>query len=178
MKYLLPCESCSQPITVATAQAGDDVRCPECDSSTPVPKLGVLKALPAAESESQPETGRTRGVGGGSFVFAAMAMVAVVCFGVAVFCGIRWGMVTVPQTTEGNIADLRQQYSELPPANLIREWEDMEKYGLDIVGTFKYHTLQKQKDDWGNATLVAIAIGVGSLIIGFVASLWRPQKMV
>jgi len=101
----------------------------------------------------------------------------VLCFGVAVFCGIRWSMVTVPQTTEGNIADLRQQYSELPPANLIREWEDMENYGLDIVGTFKYHTLQKQKDDWGVSTLVAIGIGFLAMVIGFGAAIRRPKKM-
>lgn len=174
MNYLLSCESCDTTLEVSPAKAGGQVECPSCNGSVPVPKLGVLRGLPVAQSGADQPPARSSG--GGQFVFAAMAAIALLCFIAAGYCGIRWAMIEVPMTTEQNIADVEQKYAELPAANLVREWEDMEKYGMDLVGSFGYHVLQKQKDGWRNGAVATSGIGVLALVIGIATTTFSRKK--
>ena len=62
-----------------------------------------------------------------------LGLIATACLLVAGFCGIRWSLIDVSGTTEQHIANYREQYKGLTAAELIREYEQMEKYGLDLA---------------------------------------------
>ncbi|MFK7769447.1 MAG: hypothetical protein AB8B55_19695 [Mariniblastus sp.] len=46
-RYLLPCPTskCEYQFELVTKQAGQDLKCPKCDSDVEAPKLGVLRTL-------------------------------------------------------------------------------------------------------------------------------------
>ena len=171
--HLLPCPACNSQIPVSPSQAGDETNCPDCQAVVAIPRLGDLRQLPRDDQgEDQhaaakgTETSAARSVGFGLFAFVAAG-----CLLVAAYCGIRWFLTDVGLSTEEHIAALRDEYKTLQPAKLIREYESMEEFGLELPEPFRYKVIENSKRSWGQSASVAATAGVAALItswlIGF-----------
>ncbi len=177
--YLLTCSHCQTSIPVSPAQAGDEIPCPQCGEVARVPKLGELRQLPTAGTPGVPEVGPSEVASGGRTTgFVIFGGLATLCLLIAAFCGIRWALITVPSNTELHIDQMRQAYKEAQSAQLIREWEDMEKYGVDIVSAYNYQKIANEKRRWG--TDAAVAGSIAGLCIlaawGFARSGRQPES--
>lgn len=167
--YPLPCPSCSAIQHVSVAKAGDVVICDQCGADVPVPKLGDLKRLAPVETASQGRQGGASEESGKSpMLFVGLGLLAVAALVIAAFCGLRWALITVPMTTEGHIARYAEEYPQVAPAVLIREYESMEKYGLELAGPLGYTKISDQKREWGTNAVVASGVGLVSIVSAFV----------
>ncbi len=160
LMYLLNCAHCQVPTPVSPAQAGDELVCASCGKPVLVPKLGELKRLPMTESPSTkaapPEEMSSAGRTTGFVIFGGLATL---CLLATAFCGIRWALISVPSDTQTHIEEMRQAYKVAASAQLVREWEEMEKYGVDIVSPYKYQRIANEKRRWGINTAVAGSLG-------------------
>ena len=167
--HLLPCPHCEKALSVSPSKAGEETSCPHCGGSLLIPKLGELKQLPLdEESSSGDAASRSAPAEGSSLakgVFAVAGLVAAASLLVAAFCGLRWALVEVPATTDDHVSVIRQELAERSAAELVREYEDMEKRGLDLGVPFKYKEIADLKSAWGRNAIIAGAIGVGSLLL-------------
>lgn len=176
--HLLPCPSCESSIEVAPSQAGNQITCPSCGASVPIPKLGQLRQLPRAEQSDQVrDTGAAReaGGGGGSIAFGLLGLIATASLLIAGFCAVRWVLMEVPTDTESHIAELQAAYKDLKPAELIREYEQMEEFGLDMPMPYKYHTAQMERAVWGRNSLIAGGVFLISLAAAVMLGMTRPR---
>ncbi len=127
--------------------------------------FGYYPLLSSSRSQKgrreQMETDRSMAPGAG---FLVLGLIATASLLVAGFCGIRWVLIDVPNTTQEHIASMREQYRELSAAELIREYEQMDRYGIELVTPYKYKQLQIKKDSWGrNASIAAAVAGLAVL---------------
>lgn len=100
-------------------------------------------------------------------MFTALLLVSLVSLIITGYCGIRWALVKVPATTELHIEELRNVYDKATPAELIREWEQMEKQGVDIASPYSYQRVADEKQDWGFNTVIAglvTLLGLGGAV--------------
>ncbi|MFK8114451.1 MAG: hypothetical protein AB8B91_19770 [Rubripirellula sp.] len=169
--HQLPCPSCQAPIPVSPSQAGDRTTCPKCSAEVDIPKLGELRQLPVEDSQTaNPESRQAAGGGGKGFIFLALGMIGVVSLLMAGYCGIRWVLIDVPATSEIHIADYKERYENLTAAELVREYEDMEKFGVELAGPFKYKLDELKKTAWGGKAAGAGVVGLisiaGAFLIG------------
>ncbi len=176
--HLLPCPHCEAPIAVSPSQAGDDTTCPSCQSAVVIPKLGQLRQLPTAGDASEGDVAEKLE---SSFfsqgVFITLGLIATACLLIAGFCGIRWALIDVPVTTESHIEALREEYDKLSAARLIREYEDMEKYSLDLAAPFQYKQLEVEKHKWGRNASIAAGVGALCMVGAFgVANATRRKR--
>lgn len=158
--YLLTCSHCQCSIPITPAQAGDETTCSSCGQLVQVPKLGELRQLPLAEKTAPPpdDTANTQSVGLNT-AFVILSSIATVSLLAAAFCGIRWSLIEVTNNTTQHVGELRQAYLDAKPAELIREWEAMEKSGTDIVFPYTYQKMADEKRRWGNNAAIAGTIG-------------------
>ena len=163
--YLLTCSHCQASVPVSPAQAGDEMSCPACAQAVRVPKLGELRQLPLANQSATPaDVAIATGSAGTNTGFVIFGLIATISLLIASFCGIRWALVKVPTNTTEHVNQLREAYKVAAPAELIREWESMEKYGVDIVSSYSYQKLADEKRTWGNNTVIAGAVGGLSIL--------------
>jgi len=170
--HLLPCPHCDAKLSVAPSQAGDNMPCPECGQSVAIPSLGQIRQLPQAEQEAsstqssgsatQSDVSAIRRAG-----FLLFGLIAIGSLMIAAYSGIRWYLIDVPATTEEHIAMIREEYAEAPAAQLIREFEDMERYGLELATPYRYKVIENERNDWGQNASIAGAIG-GVAVLGAV----------
>lgn len=166
--YLLPCSDCDESVPVTAAQAGGQTGCPHCGAALEIPNLGQLRQLAASEPPGAALPGHAASRQGGRQVgFALFAFVAAGAFLVSGYCGIRWIFTDVPMTTEEHIARLRVGYQSIEPARLINEYQEMEKYGLDLPQPFAYQAIAEARRAWGRNGLIAGAIGLVGLVGAF-----------
>ncbi len=162
--HLLPCPHCQASIVVSPSQAGDETTCPECQASVAIPKLGDIRQLPLADEEPTVQaTAQGEPSSWHSAAFLVLGLIATASLLIAGFCGIRWSLIEVPGTTEEHIATYRQEYAALTAAELIREYEQMERVTLDLGGPYKYKRDEMTRNKWGKNA--SIAAGVGGLAI-------------
>ncbi|MCG8649939.1 MAG: hypothetical protein MI861_08900 [Pirellulales bacterium] len=166
--HLLPCPTCQASITVSPSQAGDQLNCPSCQSAVDIPKLGQLRQLPRAEADRGAQTAdrqpRVANSSGRQATFAVFGVIATISLFIAGFCAIRWYLVDVPMTTERHIAKFKEEYKKLKPAELIREYEQMERFSLDITVPFEYKKEENKRNRWRRNALVSGAVcGIASL---------------
>ncbi len=179
--YLLPCTSCDAGIPVSPSQAGGQAQCPLCGASVDIPKLGELRLLAKVEEtvDSKENLAGREASGARSIGFGLFAFLAAGCLLVGSFCGIRWFLTDVPLTSEQHIAELRQQYKAIEPAQLIREYEQMEKYGLELPEPYTYQIAANAKRDWGRNALIAGGLGsVCGLIAVLLAATARRKQAI
>lgn len=165
--YLLPCSECDQSLKVSPAQAGDAVSCPTCKATVPIPKLGDLRRLEVVESEPDPLVRGQENDHSSSFValFAAIGLIAAASLLASGFCGIRWALTKVPATTDEHVLIIRDELSKRTAAELIREYEDMERRGLDLGLPFKYKEIAMTKASWGQNAIISGSVGLVSLLV-------------
>jgi hypothetical protein len=164
---LLPCPSCDQKIAVVVSQAGSEITCPGCQKEIQIPNLGDLKRLGAAQAENSgefakefrgktsPETNAGRRV-----LFAGLMAIAGTAVIIGIFCFVRYLAIQVPATTETHIAEIDGMYHQVSAAQLVREWQQMEKYGLDVAAPYQYKKLAIEKASWGRNSLIALVVFV------------------
>ena len=171
--YELTCPECQTANSVTPAKAGGELACAACSHSIAVPKLGELKRLPLVDGsaeKSQLQTGPSGLSGGRSMAFAALGAVSLLCFLGTAFCGVNWATINVPTTTESHLADLKATYRMASAARLIREYEDITKYGVDIPQPYPYRSIELRKQAWGNKSVAFAGAGLlaaaSSILVG------------
>ena len=178
--HLLPCPSCDASIPVAPSQAGETVACPSCQASVAIPKLGELRQLPRVESEDGPARGPRAGGEANRFArtgFMIAGLVATACLLVSGFCGIRWALTDVPNSTERHVVSMRKDMSEFSAAELIRAYEEMDKTTLELTLPFRYKELEVRRAQWGRNAIVAASLGAAAVLTAIgLASLGRRQE--
>lgn len=169
--YLLPCSHCDASVPITTSQAGGAADCPACHAQVEVPTLGKVRQLPMSESGIASEQKRQAAAssGGGSIGFLVLGMIATAALVIAGFCGIRWFLIDVPLTTQTHIAEYEKAYQGIEPAKLVREYEQMEKYPLDLVPMYTYKKTEQTKADWGRSAAIAGGVGLLAAIGAFLA---------
>ncbi len=159
-----PCPHCSHDVSVAISQAGSEVSCPGCRQPVVVPRLGDLRRLQAAASDpaveregkqslrSSTDNAGRRALFSGALVIAAIAALA------GAFCLSRYLSIEVTSTTEDHIAEVETSYHQVPAAQLVREFQQMEKYNLDVASPFEYKKLQMEKSKWARSGSICLAV--------------------
>lgn len=178
--HLLPCPHCQASLRVSTTQAGGAATCPNCQATVPIPKLGVLRDLPLADGEPEADP-RVRGeIAEASPLFQVgyglAGLIAGASLLIAGFCGIRWALMEAPTTTDQHVATMRQELSERTAAELIREYERMEKQSIDLAIPFKYKELAIRKAEWGRNASIAASVGVVALLVAIALAMRRRRK--
>lgn len=102
-------------------------------------------------------------------MFILLSMVAVGALLVSGYCGVRWALVQVEATTESHSEEIRERYLASDPSVLIREFEDMEKYSLDLIAPYSYQKKANEKATWAGyasvSGLLALVCGGGGLAL-------------
>ncbi len=168
--YLLPCPACENSLPVAPSKAGESLVCPACNGSLQVPKLGELKLLPPANEPAQEGSGSNAYVDDAPVArvgFLLAGFTATVCLLIASFCGLRWFLLPVPNSTARHIETTRADMESFTPAELIRAYEEMEKTPIDLVLPYVYKEKENFRNRWGrnalysgSAGLMAVAVAV------------------
>lgn len=145
------------------------MRCPECSQSVAVPKLGDLKELPTIgelENVSAEKNFSSATVEADSpFVVVALGLIATAALLVASYAALRWYLSPVDLTTESHLELYQEEYQKLPAALMIREYESIEKFGLELPIATPYIKQAEQRRQWGTAA-VGSAIAAALSIIG------------
>lgn len=162
---LLPCPHCDQKVSVAISQAGSQVKCQGCQQVIPVPKLGELKRIASEEAASGmvSESVAANAISSDSqagkrVLFGGLLAIAGVAAIVGLFCLVRYLSVDVPATTEMHIAEIDQVFHQSPAAQLVREFQEMEKFNLDASAPYNYKKLEKEKSRWARNSLIAAGV--------------------
>ena len=183
--YRLDCPHCQSPTPVGPASAGDTVPCDSCGQSIAVPRLGDLKRLPpvdpaesptdqksAARSDTsaKPRSASPTRTGGDSnpILLAIAGLLIVGGLLTAGFCGFQYYLSEVPMTTQRHLAEYDQVYREVPPANLILEYESMEEQNIDLAGPLVYVKMGQTKRRWATNAIAGLAVasvGLGGVLI-------------
>lgn len=178
--HLLPCPQCQTEIQVAPSKAGGETVCPNCQTSVAIPKLGELKHLPladvtpAAEPRRGPPAQSASGMQAG---FVTLGLIATVSLLIAGFCSIRWYLIDASMSTEKHISEFQKAYVDLKPAELIREYEQMEEYGIDMPVPFKYKKIEDEKNGWGRkASIAGTVCGVSFLGAAILSATGRRKR--
>lgn len=133
-----------------------------------VPTLGKLRDLPPADvSSSVADRGAGRSRDGGNLptvLFTALGLLAAGLFLAAAFCAVNWATISVPVTTESHIEQFRGAYQEVSSAQMIREWEDINKYGIDLPVPYQYRTMELDKQSWGRSALIFVGLGAAAVM--------------
>lgn len=169
----LICPHCGSLLAVAPSQAGDQIKCLSCQQTVDVPKLGVLKQLPKQQSSASAEegsisfqdTGSTPRIG-----ITALGLIATAALLIAGYCGIRWAMIDAKYSTQSHLAELRDAYADAKPAELIREYEQMQEASLELPHPYQYKVIENRKRGWGRngavAGSVALVAAIGAFFLG------------
>lgn len=172
-----PCPHCSRLLEVATSRAGGEVPCPHCARRVAVPKLGELRRLESAATRTAPAAAPAETSVARRIAFVTLLGIAAVTGLVGAFCIVRYAAITVPETTEGHIAQLQELYPQLPGGQLVREWQDLERFTPALAGPYPYQQLADEKSDWlwQGLTALGVTLGCALLAIGLVAR--RPRRL-
>lgn len=171
--YKLTCPHCAAINQVSAAKAGGEIDCAACHDTVAVPKLGELRTLPAVGETSADKVAANAAVGlsgGRSLAFIALGLVCLLCLLGAAFCGVNWATAEVPMTTQKHLDLLKEDYAQVSSAQMIREFEDVTEFGVDIQNPLYYRTLELKREAWKSKTIafasVAAAASVLAVLIG------------
>jgi len=183
---LLPCPFCNRSISVTISQAGSEVTCPECQRAVEVPKLGELKRLAASAEQPEspqlssqwangPADSSAESNSGRRIAFAGLLAIAGVALVAGAFCFVRYLAIEIPATSEAHIAEIEQIYKQVPASQLVREWQQMEKYGLDVPSPYGYKKLEIEKNRWQRNTLISAGV-IGIALVAAVGLMLTSPK--
>ncbi len=171
LMYPLPCPACQQTISVTNSQAGSSTTCPHCGNVVAVPKLGDLRRLAEVAGPSTVPSAASSVNEGGEFRRAAFAVVITLA-GIAGlgggFCAIRYWNVDVPGTTEMHLEEVRATFKQVPASQLVREYQQMERYGLEVSQPYVYKKLELEKAGWLKNTMIALGIFGGLALLAII----------
>ncbi|KAA5542238.1 hypothetical protein FYK55_15665 [Roseiconus nitratireducens] len=143
-----------------------------------VPKLGELRQLPRVESAPQdrPPPPTAAPSVGANIAFIMLSLIAAAALLGAAYCGIRWALIEADENTETHMAEIAARYEKVDPSVLIREYEDMEEYSVDLVAPYNYKVVADEKRKWGWNAVIAGCVGLFCGIAGLLAASRSPGK--
>ena len=163
--HLFRCPHCQRDLPVSTTQAGETIRCEGCQAEVTLPRLGELRRLPAVdggERQTADDAGPPMGARVAFGIFGGVAAIALV---VAAFAAVQALAVDVPRTTESHIEEIRETYSELTAAELIREYEDIQRYGIDLAIPLNYRVAELSRRKWLVTGGFALGIALAASLV-------------
>ncbi|MEM9366781.1 MAG: hypothetical protein AAGD07_12365 [Planctomycetota bacterium] len=168
--FQLPCPECESVLVVSTARAGSTMTCDACQQEINIPKLRELKQLDIADTApAQASPANTESAGGRSVAFAGIAFLATACLVAGAFSGVRYALLDAPMSTEKHIEEVERVYPTVTSAQLFREWEDLDEFGVDLIAPYQYQKAAEKKANWGRSTIAFLAGFVacfgGSLVL-------------
>jgi hypothetical protein len=170
---LLHCPSCSASVDVPTSRAGSEIQCPSCHTTISVPKLGELRKL---ESQASPDGKSATSNTGQRTAFALLLTIAAIALVGASYCMVRFAAIEVPATTEEHIAEIELFYSQMPVAQLVGEWREMEDFSPELASPYTYQLIADEKAEWLRSGLIGFAIAALAGVLAFVSlSLGRAK---
>ncbi len=149
--YQLTCPHCESINEVSAAKAGGEINCEKCHAILSVPKLGELRKRPSAVETSEARTAANAAVGlsgGRSLAFISLSIVCLLALLGAAFCGVNWANTDAPMSTERHLELLRDEYAKVGSAQMIREYEDITEFGVDIPAPLPYRTQELEREAW------------------------------
>jgi len=163
----LSCPQCDQKIMVAVSQAGSKTTCPNCQREVAIPTLRELRRLrdpsdstdPSEKQQSSESTTARR------IVFAILMLIAGTTGIAGLFSAVRYVAIEVPATTETHVAEIERAYKQVPASQLVREWQQMEKFGLDSSTPYNYKRMAIEKARWGRNGLIGLCVFAMSVIV-------------
>ncbi len=173
---LLPCPHCSHRIEVAVSRAGAEIECPACHQSVAVPKLGELRQLDSSSQKPSPVSASGAALGR-RVAFVALLAIAAIASIIAAFGFIRAATITVPETTAGHIAEMSRIYSEVPAAQLVREWQHMETFHPETAAPHSYKLIADEKARWLRQGLIGLAVAAISAVAATLLIMLQPKKI-
>ncbi len=177
--YKLTCPHCEATNEVSAAKAGGEIACDACHESIDVPKLGELRKHPAATESGQSKTAANAAVGlsgGRSLAFVTLSLVCLLSLLGAVFCGVNWATTEVPFTTQKHLELLRDHYAHASSAQLIREYEDITEFGVDIPHPLLYRTLELKREAWKHKTIGFAVLSIATVVLAMIVGRQRRAK--
>lgn len=172
--HLFRCPHCQRDFPVSPTQAGEAIRCEGCSAELVLPRLGELRRLPPAdggERHSPNDPGPPVGARVAFGIFGGVAAIALI---VAAFAAVQALAVDVPRTTDSHIEEIRETYSGLTAAELIREYEDIQRYGIDLAIPLNYRVAELSRRKWLITGGIALGIAaVASLVAAGTAAAGR-----
>jgi len=127
MKYLLPCERCSEKLTVDLSQAGRQLVC-RCGATLEVPSLRAIRSLETvADAGAKPVRRSWSPARGVSFAVGLVIVLAGLF--VAGNAGFRWATAKVPPPP-ANAEPLLPELDTLSSADTWDAWLDFRNNGL------------------------------------------------
>jgi len=160
----ISCPVCGRAIPVVVSQAGSEVTCSACQRSVAIPKLGELRRLEAEQSGNSENAVAKRRQSNGEanatrrLCFAGATAIAFLAALIGLFCLVRWALIQVPANTEIHVAEVNTMFHQVGAAQLVREWQQMEKYGLELTGLYGYKKMEIEKSTWANYGLISLAV--------------------
>jgi len=170
----LSCPQCDQKITVAISQAGSNATCPSCQREVSIPTLRELRQLPDLSNYEEPRESAT----GRRIVFAILMLIAGTAAVAGLFSAIRYVAIDVPATTETHIAEMERVYKVVPASQLVREWQQMEKFGLDASTPYNYKKMAIEKAKWGRNGLIGLCVFALSAIVATVLGIRDSSQKI
>ncbi|HBJ39130.1 MAG TPA: hypothetical protein DDZ51_31165 [Planctomycetaceae bacterium] len=142
----------------------------------PVPKLGELRKLQSQSAESAAKPPASSTATGQRTAFALLMAIAAIAIVGASYCVVRYAAIEVPATSEDHIAEIEQLYSQMPDAQLVREWQEMEDFSPELASPYVYQLVAEEKSRWLRNALIGFAIAAVSGVIAFLSlSLGRTK---
>lgn len=166
---LLPCPSCSATVEVPVSRAGSEIDCPTCHKIISVPKLGELRKLESNPVSPAARQAVASSATGNRAAFALLMGIAVIAIVGGSYCLVRFAAIEVPATTEEHIAEIEEVYSQLPPAQLVREWQEMEDFSQELANPYVYQEIANERSEWLRNALIGFAIAAGASVIAFLS---------
>ncbi|NLF72207.1 MAG: hypothetical protein GX575_24500 [Candidatus Anammoximicrobium sp.] len=174
MKYLLPCQQCSEKTTIDMSQAGRQLTC-RCGATLEVPSLRAIRTLETvADSDAKPPRrswNLTRGL-----LFAAGLVLALAGLATAGLAGVNWVTATVPPAPVVNVGPALAELDTLSAVDTWDAWVDLRTNGLGpYMPTAKFMVETALERVFGIFVggLVAVAVG---LVIAAVAIVLPGQQ--
>lgn len=137
LRYLFPCQQCQHKFEVVSKQAGQELVCPDCDTVSEAPKLGILKQLEVVDSDTVAEDAKSGGRSGNAgswknILFVSGLALAIIA-GAAGFALYRFAQSKVIEfDVAGRLEEYESWLDEQPPNNVLRTYVqmDVENTGL------------------------------------------------
>jgi hypothetical protein len=125
LRYQFPCENCDHVFELVSRQAGQELKCPECEATSSAPKLGELRQLETIGSDDSLPASKSRG-GAKNILFASGLALAIL----AGAAGIGLYQYANSMITEFDIDKTMQSVDEwfdaAPPSDVVAAFEGMQ----------------------------------------------------
>jgi len=176
----LSCPQCDQKITVAISQAGSKATCPSCQREVSIPTLRELRRLPDPAESPDPAQSQqpSESTTGRRIVFAILMLIAGTAGIAGLFSAVRYIAIEVPATTETHIAEIERVYQQVPGSQLVREWQQMEKVGLDSSAPYNYKRMAIEKARWGRNGLIGLCVFAMSVIVATMLGIHDSRQKI